>query len=68
MGYIDPKKVTGIKERMITIRYAALYHPITSLGFNINKDIKNFYEFTENDFELVDYRTHPQIKNIPVAK
>ena len=42
--------------------------PYPAPKFNINKDIKNFYEFTENDFELVDYQTHPQIKNIPVAK
>lgn len=33
----------------------------------INKDVKNFYEFTVDDFELLDYETGPQIKNIPVA-
>ncbi|MBQ7097980.1 MAG: thymidylate synthase [Clostridia bacterium] len=33
----------------------------------INKDIKNFYDFTPDDFELVDYKAGEQIKNIPVA-
>lgn len=34
--------------------------------FNINKDIKNFYEFTTDDFQLIDYKAGSQIK-IPVA-
>lgn len=33
----------------------------------INPDIKNFYDFKDEDFELRNYQTHPQIKNIPVA-
>lgn len=33
----------------------------------INKDIKNFYDFTVDDFKLVDYKKNPQIKGIPVA-
>lgn len=33
----------------------------------INKDIKNFYDFTINDFELTDYLHGKNIKNIPVA-
>ena len=33
----------------------------------INKDIKSFYDFTVDDIKLVDYETHPQIKNIPIA-
>ena len=35
--------------------------------FWINPDIKDFYEFTVDDFKLIDYQTGPQIKNIPVA-
>ena len=33
----------------------------------INKDIKNFYDFTVDDFKLVDYKKNPQINGIPVA-
>jgi len=33
----------------------------------INPDIKNFYDFTIDDFRLDDYKYHKQIKNIPVA-
>ena len=33
----------------------------------INKDIKNFYDFTVDDFELVDYNFHLLGKKIPVA-
>ncbi len=33
----------------------------------INPEIKNFYDFTIDDFELVDYEKNEQIKNIPVA-
>ena len=33
----------------------------------INPDIKNFYDFTVNDFELENYQHGPQITNIPIA-
>lgn len=33
----------------------------------INKDIKNFYDFTPDDFVLENYKKGEQIKNIPVA-
>lgn len=33
----------------------------------INPDVKDFYDFTVDDFVLEDYRHWPQIKNIPVA-
>jgi thymidylate synthase len=33
----------------------------------MNPDIKNFYEFTVDDFALEGYEPGPQIKNIPVA-
>lgn len=34
----------------------------------INPDIKNFYDFKREDFELVGYNPGPQIKNIPIAE
>lgn len=33
----------------------------------INKEIKNFYKFTPDDFKLENYQKNEQIKNIPVA-
>lgn len=33
----------------------------------INPDVKNFYDFTIDDFALENYQTGPQIKGIPVA-
>lgn len=33
----------------------------------INPEVKNFYDFTEDDFKLVDYEKHPQIHGIDVA-
>jgi thymidylate synthase len=33
----------------------------------INKEVKDFYDFTVEDFQLVNYETGPQIKKIPVA-
>ncbi len=33
----------------------------------INPDVKNFYDFTVDDFELVDYKHGEQIKNIEIA-
>ncbi len=33
----------------------------------INKDIKNFYDFTVDDFSLENYQKGEQVKNIPVA-
>lgn len=35
--------------------------------FVLNPDKKDFYEFTKDDVELIDYQTGEQIKNIPVA-
>lgn len=33
----------------------------------INPEVTDFYEFTEDDFKLIDYNPHPQIKDIDVA-
>ena len=33
----------------------------------LNPDVKDFYDFTVDDFTIDDYQTVPQIKNIPIA-
>ena len=33
----------------------------------LNPDIKDFYEFTPDDFVVENYQTGPQVKNIPIA-
>ena len=33
----------------------------------LNPDVKDFYDFTVDDFTIEDYQTGPQIKNIPIA-
>jgi thymidylate synthase len=33
----------------------------------MNPDIKDFYDFTPDDFRLDNYKTHEQIKGIPIA-
>lgn len=35
--------------------------------FSLNKEIKDFYDFTVDDIIIEDYQTNPQVKNIPVA-
>ena len=35
--------------------------------FHINRDVKDFYDYTVDDFELTDYKYGEQVKNIPVA-
>jgi thymidylate synthase len=35
--------------------------------FKMNPDIKDFYQFTRDDFSLENYVTGPQVTNIPVA-
>ena len=41
--------------------------PLPAPKFWLNPEIKDFYEFTPEDVKLIDYETHPQIRNIPVA-
>lgn len=41
--------------------------PYPAPKFKMNKEITNFYDFTVDDFELIDYKTHEQVKNIEVA-
>lgn len=33
----------------------------------LNPDVRDFYDFTVDDFTIEDYQTGPQVKNIPVA-
>ncbi|MBR1817024.1 MAG: thymidylate synthase [Lachnospiraceae bacterium] len=35
--------------------------------FTLNPDIKDFYDFTTDDITIEDYKTGPQIENIPIA-
>lgn len=35
--------------------------------FTLNPDIKNFYDFTTDDFTIENYQAGEQIKNIPIA-
>ena len=35
--------------------------------FWMNPEVKDFYEFTIDDFKVEDYEAGPQIKNIPIA-
>lgn len=35
--------------------------------FWMNPEIKDFYDFTPDDFRVENYVTGPQIKNIPIA-
>ena len=35
--------------------------------FYMNPDVKDFYDFTLDDFRIEDYETGPQIKNLPIA-
>lgn len=35
--------------------------------FSLNKDIKDFYDFTIDDIKIEGYEKNPQIKNIPIA-
>lgn len=42
--------------------------PFKAPVFKINTAVKDLYSFKVDDFELVNYVCHDQIKNIPVAK
>lgn len=35
--------------------------------FWINPEVKDFYDFTLDDFKIEDYEAGPQVKNIPIA-
>jgi thymidylate synthase len=57
-----------IYDRHIPIAKELLSRPsFPAPKFKMNPDIKNFYDFTIDDFELEDYKAGPDIKGIPVA-
>ena len=35
--------------------------------FRLNPDVKDFYKFTTDDIEIIDYQKNPQITGIPIA-
>ena len=41
--------------------------PLPAPKFWLNPEVKDFYDFTVDDFTIEDYQTGPQIKNIPIA-
>lgn len=41
--------------------------PLPAPSFRMNSDVHDFYSFTLEDVELVNYETHEQIRGIPVA-
>lgn len=41
--------------------------PLPAPRFWLNPEVRDFYQFTRDDVKLLDYNTHEQIKNIPVA-
>ncbi len=41
--------------------------PYPAPKFRINPDVKDFYDFTTDDFELIDYQSHEFKHKIPVA-
>ena len=59
-AHIYDRHVSAIKELISR-------EPQPAPKFWLNPEIKDFYQFTEEDVRLDDYVTGPQIKNIPVA-
>ena len=59
-AHIYDRHVSVIKELIERPTYPA---PI----FHMNPDIKDFYQFTKDDFSLENYQFGEQVKNIPVA-
>jgi len=57
-----------IYDRHIPIIKELIERPVYAAPeFWINKEIKDFYQFTADDFRLDDYVTGPKVENIPVA-
>lgn len=59
-AHIYDRHIPLVKELIERPQYPA---PI----FHMNPDVKNFYDFTVEDFTFENYQAGPQIKNIPVA-
>ena len=41
--------------------------PLPAPKFEMNKDIKNFYDFTVDDFKIVDYKHGESVGKVPIA-
>ena len=59
-AHIYDRHIDIIKELITRPTYNA---PV----FKVSPDIKDFYEFTVDDFTIEDYQFGPQVTNIPVA-
>lgn len=59
-AHIYDRHVDAIKELISR-------EPLPAPKLWINPEIKDFYDFTTDDVKLIDYETHEQIRNIPVA-
>jgi len=59
-AHIYDRHIPIVKELIERPKYDA---PI----FHMNPDIKNFYDFTIDDFSLENYQFGPQVKGIPIA-
>ena len=59
-AHIYDKHIEIVKELITKQTYEAP-------KFVINPHVKNFYDFTVDDFKLENYKTNEQIKGIPVA-
>ena len=49
------------------IKKLIVREPLPAPKFEINKDIKNFYDFTIDDFNIVDYKHGESIGKVPIA-
>ena len=71
MSETTPKTITGLKTgETYTLREVVApdgYTLTTDTKFELNPDIKDFYQFTTDDITITDYVTGPQIKDIPIA-
>ena len=61
--HIYDRHIDMIKEMIIREPYEAPKYELSC-----NKEEPSFYDFTESDIKLIDYKHHDQIKNIPVAE
>ena len=59
-AHIYDRHVDAIKELISR-------EPLPAPKLWINPEVKDFYDFTTDDVKLIDYETHEQIRNIPVA-
>ena len=59
-AHIYDRHVDIVKEMISRPQYPAP-------KFTLNPDVKDFYDFKLSDIKIEDYKTNPQIKNIPIA-